>query len=65
MQDSYKVEGPTCETRIIQGLFNENIIAALWISDPTAADARVCGGPRRAPGARVHGEPHRRGIPWI
>jgi hypothetical protein len=58
MQDSYKVEGPACETRILQGLFNENVIAASWIADPTAVDARMCGGPRRAPGARVHGVPH-------
>jgi hypothetical protein len=65
MQDSYKVEGPACETRIVQGLLKENATATLWISDPTAADVRVRGGPRRAPGTRVHGGLHRRGIPWI
>jgi hypothetical protein len=63
MQDSYKVEGPTCKNRIAQGPFNENATAAPWITDPTAVDARVSGGPCRAPGARVHGRPHRRGIP--
>jgi hypothetical protein len=57
VQDSYKVEGPACETRIAQGLFNENATVAPWILDPTAVDARVCGEPRRAPGARVHGGP--------
>jgi hypothetical protein len=65
MQDSYKVEGPSCENKVVQGLLKENATAAPWISDPTAADARVCGGPRRAPGARVHGGPHRSGIPWF
>jgi hypothetical protein len=65
MQDSYKAEGPTCKNRIAQGPFNENATAALWISDPTTVDARVCAEPRRAPGARVHGGLHRRGIPLI
>jgi hypothetical protein len=32
---------------------------APWISDPTATDARGRGGPRRAPGAQVHGGPPR------
>jgi hypothetical protein len=32
---------------------------APWISDPTATDSRGRGGPRRAPGARVHGGPPR------
>jgi hypothetical protein len=63
VQNSYKVEGPACETRIVQGLLKENATAAPWISDPTTADACVRGGPRRAPGAPVHSGPHRRGIP--
>jgi hypothetical protein len=61
MQDSYKVEGPACKTRIVQGLFKENATATLWILDPTAADARVRGGPRRELGSRVHGGPSPRG----
>jgi hypothetical protein len=65
VQDSYKVEGSACETRIAQGLFNENATAGPWISDPTAMYARVCGELHYAPGARVHGGPHRRGIPLI
>jgi hypothetical protein len=40
-----------------QGLLKERAAAALWILDPTAAGARVRRGPRRAPGARVHGGP--------
>jgi hypothetical protein len=32
---------------------------APWISDPTATDERGRGGPRRAPGARVHRGPPR------
>jgi hypothetical protein len=38
-----------------QGLLKERAAAALWILDPTAAGARMRRGPRRAPGARVHG----------
>jgi hypothetical protein len=49
------VGGPACENRITQGLFNEIVKAAPWILDPTVSDARVRGGPRRAPGAWVHG----------
>jgi hypothetical protein len=51
------VEGPTCENRVTQGLFNEIVIAAPWILDPTVLDVRERGGPRRAPGAWVHGGP--------
>jgi hypothetical protein len=40
-----------------QGLLIKIAKAAPWILDPTAADAREHGGPRRAPGARVHGGP--------
>jgi hypothetical protein len=58
-------EGPACENKIVQGLLKENATAGPWISDPTAVDARVRGEPRREPGARVHGGPHRRGIPMI
>jgi hypothetical protein len=68
MQDSYKVEGPACKTRIVQGLLKENATAAPWILDPTAADARVRGGPRRELGSRVHGGPSPRGTPrliWV
>jgi hypothetical protein len=35
MQDSYKVEGPACKTRIVQGLLKEIATAAPWILDPT------------------------------
>jgi hypothetical protein len=41
MQDSYKVEGPACKNRIVQGLLKENATAAPWISDPMATDTRV------------------------
>jgi hypothetical protein len=51
------VEGPACENRITQGLLKENATAAPWILDPTAADARVRGGPRRGRGPQVHGGP--------
>jgi hypothetical protein len=51
------VGGPTCEFKISQGLLKERAAAAPWILDPTAASARVRRGPRRAPGARVHGGP--------
>jgi hypothetical protein len=37
-----------------QGLLKENAKAAPWILDPTAADARVCRGPRHELGSRVH-----------
>jgi hypothetical protein len=40
-----------------QGLLKENAKATPWILDPTAADARVCRGPRRELGSRVHGGP--------
>jgi hypothetical protein len=40
-----------------QGLLKERATAAPWILDPTAAGARLRRGPRRAPGARVHGGP--------
>jgi hypothetical protein len=51
------VEGPACENRTTEGLVNDIVIAALWILDPTVSDARERNGPRRAPGARVHGGP--------
>jgi hypothetical protein len=51
------VGGPACEFKISQGLLKERAAAAPWILDPTAAGARVRRGPRRAPGARVHGGP--------
>jgi hypothetical protein len=57
------VEGLACEIKVLQGLLKENATAAPWISDPTTADARVRGGPHRAPSAWVHGGLHRRGIP--
>jgi hypothetical protein len=51
------VEGPACEFKTFQGLLEKRAAAAPWISDPTAAGARVHRGPRRASGARVHGGP--------
>jgi hypothetical protein len=51
------VEGPECKNETVQGLLKENATAGPWISDPTAVDARVRGGPRREPGSRVQGGP--------
>jgi hypothetical protein len=65
LQDSYKVEGPACNSTKTQKLFQEIAAAEPWISDPTAVDACTRGEPRREPGARVHGGPHRRGTPRI
>jgi hypothetical protein len=45
------------QNRENQGLLIKIARAAPWILDPTAADACACRGPRRAPGARVHGGP--------
>jgi hypothetical protein len=42
-----------------QGLLNKTASPAPWISDPTVTGARERRGPRRAPGARVHGGPPR------
>jgi hypothetical protein len=39
------------------GVLKRNAKAAPWILDPTAADARVCRGPHRELGSRVHGGP--------
>jgi hypothetical protein len=49
------VGGPACKTVKAQGLLIKTASPAPWISDPTATDSRGHGGPRRAPGARVHG----------
>jgi hypothetical protein len=65
LQVSLKVEGPACNSSKAQGLFKETVTAKPWISDPTVVDARMCGEPRREPGARVHGGRHRRGTPRI
>jgi hypothetical protein len=63
LQDSYKVEGPACNSAKTQRLFKEIATVEPWISDPTAVDACTRGEPRHEPGARVHGGPHRRGTP--
>jgi hypothetical protein len=51
------VEGPACENKFTQGLFNKIARATPWILDPTAAGARVRRGRRRELGSQVHGGP--------